>query len=169
MTVTSTTYDSPIGPLTLAAEDGCLIGLHMEEQRHAPVSAGRVPDSAGFDEVVAQLDAYFAGELTVFDVPLRLQGTDFQRRVWHGLTEIPYGETSSYLDLARAIGNPGAVRAVGQANGRNPVAIIVPCHRVIAADGTIGGYGGGLERKRWLLDLERKHRSGQARPWDRGG
>ncbi|MFY9726054.1 MAG: methylated-DNA--[protein]-cysteine S-methyltransferase [Bryobacteraceae bacterium] len=106
-------------------------------------------------EAVRQLRAYFAGELRRFDLPLDLAGTDFQRRVWLELTRIPYGETRSYQDLARAIGSPKAVRAVGAANGANPVAIVVPCHRVIGAGGKLVGYGGGLPLKRRLLDLER--------------
>ena len=108
--------------------------------------------------MVEQLEAYFAGSRQTFDVPLALAGTDFQRRVWEGLLEIPYGHTMSYGELARRVGRPGASRAVGLANGRNPVAIIVPCHRVIGANGTLTGYGGGLDRKVWLLDHERSRR-----------
>ena len=104
--------------------------------------------------------AYFAGDLTEFDVPLGLKGTDFQRRVWDGLRQIPFGETWSYAQLAENVGNAKACRAVGLANGRNPIGIIVPCHRVIGADGTLTGYGGGLERKAWLLEHERKVRAG---------
>jgi methylated-DNA-[protein]-cysteine S-methyltransferase len=115
-----------------------------------------VPDA--FPDAVAQLHAYFAAELTEFDLRLRLEGTDFQRTVWAGLCAIPYGETSSYGELAARIGRPKASRAVGLANGRNPVAIVVPCHRVIGASGSLTGYGGGLDRKRMLLDLERSHR-----------
>jgi len=140
----------------LTAVDGVLTGLHMHHQRHAPPSSdGWVPDDAAFKDVVAQLDAYFAGELLEFDVAMDMEGTDFQRRVWAGLCDIPYGETISYGELAGRVGNPNASRAVGLANGRNPVAIIVPCHRVIGADGSLTGYGGGLDRKVWLLDHER--------------
>jgi methylated-DNA-[protein]-cysteine S-methyltransferase len=154
--ILTTTVGSPVGPLTLTAVDGVLTGLHMHRQRHAPKSSdGWVPDDAAFKDVVAQLDAYFAGELLEFDVALDLEGTDFQRRVWAGLCDIPYGETISYGELAGRVGNPKASRAVGLANGRNPVAIIVPCHRVIGADGSLTGYGGGLDRKVWLLDHER--------------
>jgi len=154
--ILTTTVDSPIGPLTLTAVDGVLTGLHMDRQRHAPEPSGEwEPDDAAFKDVVAQLDAYFAGELVEFDVPLSMAGTDFQRRVWAGLRDIAYGETISYGELARRVGNPNASRAVGLANGRNPVAIIVPCHRVIGADGSLTGYGGGLERKVWLLAHER--------------
>jgi methylated-DNA-[protein]-cysteine S-methyltransferase len=105
-------------------------------------------------EAVRQLAEYFAGDRRKFDLPLRLEGTDFQRRVWQVLTEIPYGETWSYGQLAQRIGNPKGCRAVGLANGRNPISILVPCHRVIGADGSLTGYGGGVERKRWLLAHE---------------
>ena len=154
-----TTVESPVGQLTLEARDGCLVGLHLEEQRHPFVlPPGSRQDDAGFDDVRAQLDEYFTGERTTFDLPLRLEGTEFQRRVWEALCAIPYGETIDYGELAGRVGNPRASRAVGQANGRNPVAIIVPCHRVIAADGTLGGYGGGLACKTALLGLEAAHR-----------
>jgi methylated-DNA-[protein]-cysteine S-methyltransferase len=132
----------------------------MDGQRHAPTSSEDWErDDDGLAAVVDQLEAYFAGSRETFDVPLDLQGTDFQRRVWAGLLEIPYGETMSYGELARRVARPGASRAVGLANGRNPVAIIVPCHRVIGADGTLTGYGGGLDRKVWLLDHERSGRA----------
>jgi methylated-DNA-[protein]-cysteine S-methyltransferase len=148
--------DSPVGPLTLAGEDGALSHLRMDDQLHPPKGVdGWERTDAGFDDVVEQLDAYFAGELTTFEVRLDLRGTDFQRAVWDQLLQIPYGETRSYGELATALGNPGASRAVGLANGRNPVGIIVPCHRVIGADGSLTGYGGGLPRKRRLLELER--------------
>ncbi len=155
----TTIVGSPVGTLTLEAQDGCLVGLHLEEQRHPTVPPPRSRrDDGRFDEIRTQLDEYFAGERTAFEVPLRLEGTEFQRRVWDALCRIPYGETISYGELARRVGNPKASRAVGLANGRNPVAIIVPCHRVIAADGTLGGYGGGLGRKTVLLDLEAGNR-----------
>ena len=150
-----TTVDSPIGPLTLMARDGHLTHLVMEDQAHAVAPPpGSQRDDDVFAEVATQLDEYFAGERTTFDVPMTLEGTDFQRRVWAQLCSIPYGETISYGELARRVGNPKASRAVGLANGRNPVAVIVPCHRVIAADGSLGGYGGGLDRKVHLLGLE---------------
>ena len=150
-----TVVDSPIGPLWLVAEDGVLCRLSMQDQRHAPDTDDLgIRDDDALADVREQLDAYFAGDLRDVEVPLHLDGTPFQQRVWASLREIPYGETISYGELAAHVGAPGASRAVGLANGRNPVAIIVPCHRVIAADGTLGGYGGGLERKRWLLDLE---------------
>jgi methylated-DNA-[protein]-cysteine S-methyltransferase len=150
--------DSPIGPLTLFGDFEALTGLTMQDQRHGPtMDPGAVHDKDAFPDVVEQLFAYFAGELTDFDVKLRLAGTTFQRRVWSALAEIPYGETMSYGELAQQIGQPSAFRAVGLANGRNPVAIIVPCHRVIGSSGALIGYGGGLDRKRLLLDLERSH------------
>lgn len=162
------TVDSPIGPLTLAGHDSWLTNLVMEDQAHPPQGrASWVQDQRAFSEIVAQLDAYFAGELTAFDVAFCLEGTPFQRRVWGVLCEIPYGETRSYGEVAGRIGQPSASRAVGLANGRNPLAVIVPCHRVIGADGTLTGYGGGLERKRALLELERSRpgpRSPSTRP-----
>jgi methylated-DNA-[protein]-cysteine S-methyltransferase len=159
----TTTVASPIGPLTLTAVDGELTGLHMADQAHLPLDRGdRVQDKAAFTDVVRQLAAYFAGELMVFDLPLRAEGTEFQRRVWDGLGRIPFGETWSYAQLATHVGNVKACRAVGLANGRNPIAIIVPCHRVIGANGTLTGYGGGLDRKAWLLDHERRVRDAVA-------
>ncbi|MER6330885.1 methylated-DNA--[protein]-cysteine S-methyltransferase [Streptomyces sp. NPDC014983] len=153
-----TVTDSPYGPLTLVAEDGALCGLYMTDQRHRPPEEdfGVRDDSPPcFAAAQEQLDAYFAGELREFTLELGLRGTPFQRSVWDQLTRIPYGETRTYGQLADALGNPGASRAVGLANGRNPVGIIVPCHRVVGSDGSLTGYGGGLERKRRLLDFER--------------
>lgn len=154
-----TVIGSPIGPLTLIAQDGRLAGVFMEVARHEPSEHVRGEAVAPGDEPVleaaaSQLDAYFAGELTTFDLPLTLEGTGFQRTVWSALRDIPYGKTISYGELARRIGQPSAFRAVGLANGRNPVSIVVPCHRVIGADGSLTGYGGGMERKRFLLGLE---------------
>jgi methylated-DNA-[protein]-cysteine S-methyltransferase len=157
----TTTIASPLGTLTLTASDGSLTGVSMDGQKHVPEAPlGSRQDGAWFADVIAQLDAYFAGDLTRFDVPLRLAGTDFQCRVWSHLSDIPYGDTISYGELARRVGNPKASRAVGLANGRNPVSIIVPCHRVIGADGSLTGYGGGIERKTWLLDHEASARPG---------
>jgi methylated-DNA-[protein]-cysteine S-methyltransferase len=153
-----TVVGSPIGSLLLVATDGVLTGLYMDAQRHRPDDDAfgvRDDGSAAFADVVRQLGEYFAGERTDFDVPLDLGGTEFQRRVWDALREIPYGVTWSYGQLAAHIGSPGASRAVGLANGRNPIAVIVPCHRVVGANGKLTGYGGGLERKQQLLDLER--------------
>lgn len=152
-----TLVDSPVGPLTLVAENGTLAGLYMNEQRHRPGDETfGAPDASLFTEVSKQLDEYFAGERTDFDLPLALAGTPFQQRVWAGLQDIPYGETVSYGWLADHIGKPGAARAVGLANGKNPVGIIVPCHRVVGSTGSLTGYGGGLERKQFLLAFEQK-------------
>ncbi|MEU8795241.1 methylated-DNA--[protein]-cysteine S-methyltransferase [Streptomyces sp. NPDC048643] len=147
--------DSPYGPLTLVADDGVLCGLYMVGQRHRPQEEtfGERDDTL-FGDVTEQLDAYFAGELKEFTVELRLAGTPFQRSVWDRLRRIPYGETRSYGELADTLGNLGASRAVGLANGKNPVGIIVPCHRVVGANGSLTGYGGGLDRKQRLLDFE---------------
>ncbi|MDH2392028.1 methylated-DNA--[protein]-cysteine S-methyltransferase [Streptomyces sp. HNM0663] len=150
-----TVIDSPYGPLVLVAVDGVLARLHMENQRHRPPEQTfGEPDPRPFDETIRQLNAYFARELTEFDLPLHLEGTPFQRSVWEQLRKIPYGETRSYGNLAQALGRPGAARAVGLANGRNPVGIIVPCHRVVGASGGLVGYGGGLDRKQRLLAFE---------------
>nr|BFD81741.1 methylated-DNA--[protein]-cysteine S-methyltransferase [Streptomyces sp. Xyl84] len=150
-----TVIDSPYGPLTLVAEDGVLCGLYMTDQRHRPAQETfGEPQDGAFAEAAEQLDAYFAGRRTEFTLPLRLTGTPFQRRVWEQLRAIPYGETRTYGELAHALGNPQASRAVGLANGKNPIGIIVPCHRVIGANGSLTGYGGGLARKRRLLHFE---------------
>ena len=147
---------SPIGPLTLVRADGALVRLAMSPP------AGLEPDGLGersdegFDDAFRQLGEYFAGERTAFDLPLRPIGSDFELAVWHQLTRIPYGETRSYGYVAKAVGEPGGAQAVGAANGRNPLAIVVPCHRVIGADGSLVGFGGGLPRKRFLLDLEQR-------------
>ncbi|WP_205874081.1 methylated-DNA--[protein]-cysteine S-methyltransferase [Mycobacterium camsae] len=150
------TIDSPIGPLTLAGRDGMLTNLRMIDQTYEPSRADWILDESVFCDAVNQLDAYFAGDLRDFDVRLQLRGTEFQRRVWKALLAIPYGETRSYGQIADQIGAPGAARAVGLANGHNPVAIIVPCHRVIGAAGKLTGYGGGLDRKQTLLTLEKR-------------
>ena len=152
-----TVVDSPVGPLTLVAVEGTLTGLYMQQQRHrpAPETFGE-PDATLFDAALDQLREYFAGQRTTFDLPMTLHGTAFQRRVWAALGDIPYGETVSYGQLADQIGQPTASRAVGLANGRNPIGIIVPCHRVVGATGSLTGYGGGLERKQHLLDFERR-------------
>ncbi|MFF7144370.1 methylated-DNA--[protein]-cysteine S-methyltransferase [Streptomyces nodosus] len=147
--------DSPYGPLTLVADDGALCGLYMVGQRHRPPEETfGEPDEEPFGEAIEQLGAYFEGELKDFTLELCLAGTPFQRKVWEQLRLIPYGETRSYGELADTLGNPGASRAVGLANGRNPIGIIVPCHRVVGANGSLTGYGGGLDRKKRLLDFE---------------
>ena len=151
------TVPSPVGPLTLAGVGSTLMHLRMADQTHEPDRSGWEPDPGAFGDVAAQLEEYFTGARTEFDVETELIGTEFQRRVWSALQTIPYGQTRSYGEIAEQVGSPGASRAVGLANGRNPVAIIVPCHRVIGAAGAMTGYGGGLERKRTLLDLEVKN------------
>lgn len=149
------TIDSPIGPLLLAGRDGALTNLAMDGQAHPPAGAGDwLVDNRAFADVVEQLRAYFARRLSSFEVALDAEGTDFQRQVWDALVAIPFGQTRSYGEIARAVGRPNASRAVGMANGRNPIAIVVPCHRVIGADGRLTGFGGGLHRKQALLDLE---------------
>jgi methylated-DNA-[protein]-cysteine S-methyltransferase len=145
---------SHIGMLTLVRTDGFLSGLYMGETSDVRPELLGARVREGFDDVEEQLDEYFARKRQVFEIPLAPAGTPFQQRVWRELTTIPYGETRSYLQLATAIGNRSAMRAVGAANGRNPISIIVPCHRVIGSDGTLVGYGGGLARKRFLLELE---------------
>ena len=147
---------SPIGELTLLARDGRLVGVHFP----SGAGVGGTGSSAeGTDPVLEaaaeQLREYFAAERTVFDLPLELDGTAFQQQAWRALADIPYGETVSYGEQARRLGRPDAVRAVGAANGANPIPIVLPCHRVIGADGSLTGFGGGLEVKRRLLDLER--------------
>lgn len=161
MTRSHMVIDSPYGPLTLVATEGVLSALYMTEQRHRPPQETfGVVDPRPFGGVIDQLDEYFAGERTEFDLPLRLDGTPFQRTVWEQLRLIPYGETRSYGQLADALGKSGASRAVGLANGKNPVGIIVPCHRVIGSTGSLTGYGGGLDRKRRLLAFEGSSRVG---------
>jgi methylated-DNA-[protein]-cysteine S-methyltransferase len=156
---THTVVDSPVGPLTLVAVDGGLAGLYMTEQRHLPppeVFGARDDDGEPFAAAADQLGEYFTGQRTAFDIALALDGTAFQRRVWAALREIPYGQTISYGQLADRIGQPSASRAVGLANGKNPVGIIVPCHRVVGSDGNLTGYGGGIDRKRYLLAHEQR-------------
>lgn len=176
-----TVIDSPVGPITLLATDGELTGLYLSEQRYPPAAEqlgaeesgtpqpgapqpgapqSATPDDGPFAAAAAQLSEYFAGRLTSFDLPVTMTGTAFQRLVWSALLDIPYGTTVSYGELAAAIGRPSAARAVGLANGRNPVSIIVPCHRVLGSDGSLTGYGGGLERKQYLLALERRAAAG---------
>ena len=150
-----TMVKSPIGTLTLTSREDVLTGLFVE---HGPPKGNLKRDPAPFDKVTEQLDQYWDGQRTEFDVSIDLIGTPFQVRVWNELREIPYGETISYGELADRIGNRKACRAVGAANGRNPISIIVPCHRVIGSTGKLVGYGWGVERKQTLLDLETKTR-----------
>ena len=157
MSRTHTVVPSPIGPLTVVRdEDGALVRLAMSPPGALEAGAHGERDDAGFEDVARQLAEYFAGERTAFRLPLRPVGSPFELAVWHQLTRIPYGETRSYGQLARQLGDPGLAQAIGAANGRNPLAIVVPCHRVIGADGSLVGYGGGLARKRFLLDLEQR-------------
>jgi len=142
-------FTSPIGLIEIGVTSGALVSLIYVDQRRYDAHPNAIVDCT-----FAQLGEYFAGRRRTFDIPLVLQGTDFQKRVWQQLLAIPFGQMVSYLDIARALGNPKAVRAVGAANGHNPVSIVVPCHRVVGSDGSLVGYGGGLERKEWLLRHE---------------
>ena len=153
MTTFTTTIDSPVGPLVLTSDGTALTGVLFDADVDPTWST---EPCAVLDQAAAQLGEYFAGERTEFDLPLEPAGTPFQRSTWLALREIPYAETINYGQLALRVGNPKASRAVGLANGRNPISIVVPCHRVIGADGSLTGYGGGLDRKRLLLDLERR-------------
>ncbi len=151
--------ETPLGTVLLTGDgddDGlALSGVYFTNHRHsARPGATWEQDDAGFVDVRSQLKEYFDGRWTQFDLTLALHGSEFERTVWAALLEIPYGETVSYGHIARRIGRPGAARAVGAANGRNPVCIVVPCHRVIGAEGSLSGYGWGVERKSWLLDHE---------------
>jgi len=166
--LSSTTFESPIGPLFLAASDKGLVALEFDARlpgqqtiRPNPRDLRAESNKIGFEEspknlsrYTRELAQYFDGERREFSFPLDLRGTEFQLACWHALLDIPYGETRTYADIARAVGRPQGFRAVGMANNRNPIAIVVPCHRVIASDGTLRGYGGGLDIKRKLLELE---------------
>ena len=149
----SAIHDSPVGKLTLYSDGAALTGIEFEEPKYPLAPAPR-----GDDKIIAQtrreLDAYFSGKLKAFSVALQPSGTPFQQKVWMALRKIPYGATRSYGQQAQAIGSPKASRAVGLANGKNPIPIIVPCHRVIGASGSLTGFGGGIPRKKYLLDLE---------------
>ncbi len=154
-----TEYQSPIGKLLLAASERGLAGVYFEEHKHFKGMDGWQRDDAHFvlQQTRLQLAAYFAGARREFDVPLDMRGgTAFQQAVWQALRTLPFGATASYAEIAKHIGNPGAVRAVGAANGRNPISIVVPCHRVIASSGALTGYAGGLNNKKLLLALEAK-------------
>jgi methylated-DNA-[protein]-cysteine S-methyltransferase len=144
--------DTPVGPMGLAAKDGAITAVHFGELE------GDETNDPALDQAARQLDEYFRGKRKDFELPLSAEGTEFERAVWGALAEIPFGETRSYLDIAKRIGNTKAVRAVGRANGKNPLAIVVPCHRVIGANGALTGFGGGMEAKRWLLDHEFENR-----------
>ena len=145
--------ESPVGTLLLTAAEDRLAGLYLPAEERAP-DPSWAEGGAFLDEVQRQLHAYFAGEREAFDMPVAPIGTAWQRRVWDELARVPYGQTISYAELARRAENPSAIRAAGAANGRNPISIVIPCHRVIGADGTLTGYSGGLDAKRWLLAHE---------------
>jgi methylated-DNA-[protein]-cysteine S-methyltransferase len=152
-----TVLDSPIGPLLLVSGPAGLMEIRFTPEGETPAPAPEWQHNSGIcEDVIRQLQEYFAGQRQVFDLPLDPHGTPFQRQVWAALQSIPYGETISYAELARRIGKTSAVRAVGAANGQNPLPIVIPCHRVIGSDGSLTGYGGGLPIKRFLLDLERQ-------------
>ena len=155
-----TRIDSPIGPILLIADGDALCGLYMKiETGWLPRCPMGPRDDSILPEAQRQLAEYFAGTRKDFDLELKMEGTDFQKKVWEALLDIPFGETRSYGQQARNIGLPDAPRAVGAANGQNPISIIVPCHRVIGANGALTGYGGGIERKRWLLGHEATQRA----------
>lgn len=147
--------DSPLGPINIQGDGEFVTGLYLHNHKgwHGPDSSWK-QSGASFAMVREQLAEYFAGEREVFDVPLKLAGTSFQQRVWRELVRIPYGSTITYSELARRVGQPSASRAVGHANSRNPISILVPCHRVIGSSGKMTGYAGGVDKKRWLLDWE---------------
>ena len=155
-----TVIDSPIGPLTLVRDDDGLTGLYYPGHWTRPNQTTFGPrigpgDDPGFDEVIAQLNEYFAGQREVFDLPLNPQGSDRARRVWQLLAEIPYGQTTTYGALAREVGDGISPRAIGGFVGHNPVSILIPCHRVVGSTGKLTGYAGGLDRKQYLLELEK--------------
>ena len=147
------TVATPIGPVTIYADEEYITGLYFGER-----GQGEGQSPLVLDECEKELNEYFAGKRKVFTVPIKAEGTPFREKVWDALCQVPYGETASYLDIAVAIGNPKAVRAVGGANHNNPISIIIPCHRIIGSDGSLTGYGGGLSAKEWLLDFEAKYK-----------
>lgn len=156
-----TTIDGPLGRLLLTGTDQNLTGLHMMGAHdYSALIEARTEDRAVFVDAIGQLEEYFDGSRTEFDLPLDARGTEFQTAVWKALGEIPYAQTRSYGDVAAAVGNPKGSRAVGMANNRNPIAVIIPCHRVIGASGKLVGYGGGLDRKVWLIEHEQKVAAG---------
>ena len=156
-TLQRTNIDSPVGQLGLVATATALVAVLWPEERDGRVRFSIEPTTGGnavLDQTAEQLGEYFDGARRTFELPLELRGTEFQQQVWHALAEIPFGETSTYGKQAAAIGRPRAIRAVGSANGRNPLSIVLPCHRIVGADGTLTGFAGGLDTKRWLLDHE---------------
>jgi methylated-DNA-[protein]-cysteine S-methyltransferase len=160
MSVDYCRLDSLWGPLLLLSDGQYLTGLFFADENHCPpIYSGWRENPGGFPlkTAIDQLRRYFDGDLKKFELPILLHGTDFQVKVWQTLSNIPYGQTKSYSEVATLIERPRSIRAVGQANGRNPISIIIPCHRVIGADGSLTGYGGGLERKRAILEFEASH------------
>jgi methylated-DNA-[protein]-cysteine S-methyltransferase len=155
MTATHTTIESPIGELTLVARGGVLSGIYFPGHWHMPApEVFGVRSQRGFEQTQQQLNEYFAGERTEFELETTVVGEGFQRRVWDLIDRIPYGQTTTYGEMAQELGDPALAREVGAAVGRNPLSIVVPCHRVVGKDGKLTGYAGGLERKRFLLELE---------------
>jgi methylated-DNA-[protein]-cysteine S-methyltransferase len=158
---------SPVNDLMLVADDSALVGLYFAGCDHIPAANRRWtldPKHPVLQQAATQLDEYFAGKRTEFSLPMRLAGTEFQEKVWRQIARIPYGETISYSDLAKRAGATRAIRAVGTSTGRNPVAIVIPCHRVVGKDGNMRGFAGGLERKRRLLDLEKPNQTALSSP-----
>jgi methylated-DNA-[protein]-cysteine S-methyltransferase len=150
-------FDTPLGVMLATAKDGAITGLYFDRQRYAPaIAADWIEDAAAkpLEECARQVRAYFEGERKSFDLPLAPAGSDFQRRVWNEIARIPCGQTITYAELARRAGAPGSARAAGAATGRNPISIVVPCHRVVGSDGSLTGYAGGVARKAKLLELE---------------
>jgi methylated-DNA-[protein]-cysteine S-methyltransferase len=163
MSLKTKTMASPVGELRIVATDDAVVAVLWPDEREGRVRFDDEPevthDHQVIDETIAQLSQYFAGKRQTFDVPLDLRGTEFQQEVWRSLADIPFGETSTYGKQAANIGRPRAIRAVGSANGRNPLSIVLPCHRIVGADGKLTGFAGGLDTKRWLLDHEANHAS----------
>jgi methylated-DNA-[protein]-cysteine S-methyltransferase len=157
MTVITRSIPSPVGHLLLVGDGLRLSGLFMTRQRHVPSLDGALEDDGAFEEAARQLGEWFEGRRRIFDLELAPRGSAFQLEVWDALREIPFGETVTYGEMARRVGRPGSARAIGHAVGRNPIGIVVPCHRVVGANGALTGYAGGLDRKTWLLDHERRH------------
>ena len=155
---------TPLGTLTLVRREANLVGIYFDPQWYRPNSATfGTPSEDGFEEIVCELSEYFAGERTAFALPYSLEGSEFQQRVWALIEQVPYGETATYGELARQLGEGTDPRDVGAAVGRNPISIVVPCHRIVGAGGKLTGYAGGLDRKRFLLDLEHDHSSPEGR------
>ncbi len=160
-------YESPAGRILIAQQGSAITALHFSDEAGSDEAV--LGETPLLKETAAQLAQYFNGRRRNFELPLALEGTPFQLKVWRALQEIPYGETRSYAQIAQAAGNSKAARAVGMANNRNPIAIIIPCHRVIGASGKLVGYGGGLDKKAYLLELEKRHRRVKKDPGQRSG